>query len=153
MKIYFAAPLFTTAERRFNRELAACLARRLPNSEIVLPQDFRVGKSTSFNDRRHARALYENCVQSIEACDVLLAVGDGPDADSGVAFEIGYARAKGKHVLGVRTDFRQLQVRGLNIMAHEGCHDVVCHFSFNEDMDDLADAILPHLEKLESRRR
>lgn len=147
MKIYLAAPLFTTAERRFNRRLAAELARRLPHVEVLLPQDFRVGKQTSFNDRRHARALYARCMEAIEEADAVLAVLDGPDADSGVCFEAGYARALGKRVVGLRTDFRQLQVRGLNIVLAEGCHDVLCHFSFNEDMGDLADALLPHLEK------
>ncbi len=153
MKIYLAAPLFTTAERRFNRRLAAELAERLPNAEIMLPQDFRVGKQTSFNDRRHARALFDRCMEALDEADAVLAVLDGADADSGVCFEAGYARALGKRVIGLRTDFRQLQVRGLNIVLAEGCHDVLCHFSFNEDIGDLAEALLPHLEKAGEKGR
>ena len=147
MNIYLAAPLFSIAERRLNRELARALEARLPETTVTLPQDVRVGKQASLNDRRHARAIYEQCVAAIEAADVVLAVLDGADADSGVTFEVGYARALGKRVVGLRTDFRQLQVKGLNVMLSEGCHDVLVHFSFNESLDALVEALLPHIEK------
>lgn len=147
MNIYLAAPLFTIAERRLNRELAKALEARLPETTVALPQDVRVGKQASLNDRRHARTIYAQCVVAIEAADLVLAVLDGADADSGVAFEVGYARALGKRVVGLRTDFRQLQVKGLNVMLSEGCHDVLVHFSFNESLDALVEALLPHLEK------
>jgi len=152
MMIYLAAPLFTLAERHFNRALAAALGRRLPNTDIILPQDFRVGKSTSYNDRRHAAAIYAACMEKLAEADAALAVLDGADVDSGVAYEVGQARALGKPVIGLRTDFRQSQVKGVNIMLAEGCHEVVCHFSFNESMDDLADALIPHIEKARPSR-
>lgn len=152
MKIYLAGPLFATGQRLFNRALAAALAQRLPNTEILLPQDFRVGRQTSYNDRKHAQALYEKCMASLEEADMVVAILDGADADSGTAFEVGYARGKGKYVLGIRTDFRQLQIRGLNIMLAEGCHDVLCHFSFNESVDGLAEAALPHIEKVKASK-
>jgi nucleoside 2-deoxyribosyltransferase len=43
---------------------------------------------------------------AIDACDMVLAVLDGTDVDSGTAAEIGYAFARGKFVLGYRGDFR-----------------------------------------------
>jgi nucleoside 2-deoxyribosyltransferase len=43
---------------------------------------------------------------AIESCDLLLAILDGPDIDSGTACEIGYAFAKGKPILGYRSDYR-----------------------------------------------
>jgi nucleoside 2-deoxyribosyltransferase len=42
----------------------------------------------------------------IRACDVVLAVLDGVDVDSGVAAEVGFAYALGKPVIGWRSDFR-----------------------------------------------
>ncbi len=42
----------------------------------------------------------------IESSDIVLAVLDGTDVDSGTAAEIGYAFAKGKKILGYRGDFR-----------------------------------------------
>ena len=46
-----------------------------------------------------------NCV-AIEECDVLVAVLDGSDIDSGTAAEIGYAAGIGKPVIGYRNDLR-----------------------------------------------
>lgn len=43
---------------------------------------------------------------SIDDCAAVLAVLDGTDVDSGTASEIGYAAARGKLVVGLRTDFR-----------------------------------------------
>lgn len=43
---------------------------------------------------------------AIDACDLVLAVLDGADVDSGTAAEIGYAFAIGKRILGYRGDFR-----------------------------------------------
>jgi len=153
MKIYLAAPVFSQVERRHNRRLAKKLAEALPRSEVVLPQDFRVGQGgRSFNDRRHFQALHRRCVEALRAADVVVALLDGADADSGVAFEAGYARALDKPVLGVRTDYRQLQQKGLNMMLAQGCSDVLCHFSFNESLDDLAAAIVEHIEKIARRK-
>src|SRR5688500_17150549 len=43
---------------------------------------------------------------SILAADLVVAVLDGTDVDSGTASEIGFAYAQGKPVVGLRTDFR-----------------------------------------------
>ncbi|MDE2362982.1 MAG: nucleoside 2-deoxyribosyltransferase [Hyphomicrobiales bacterium] len=44
--------------------------------------------------------------EAIDACDLIVAVLDGPDVDSGAAAEIGYAFARGKRIVGYRGDFR-----------------------------------------------
>ena len=43
---------------------------------------------------------------AIDVCDVVVALLDGTQVDDGTAWEIGYAFAKGKPVVGIRTDFR-----------------------------------------------
>lgn len=45
-------------------------------------------------------------VAAIDRCDAMLAVLDGADVDSGTASEIGYAFARGKRIIGYRSDFR-----------------------------------------------
>jgi hypothetical protein len=47
----------------------------------------------------------KNCAL-IDVCDMVFAVLDGVDVDSGTAAEIGYAFAKNKPILGYRGDFR-----------------------------------------------
>src|SRR5262249_13425102 len=53
------------------------------------------------------RALYEMCLDGIRSANVVIAVLDGPDADSGTSFECGFAAALGKPVIGLRTDLRR----------------------------------------------
>lgn len=43
---------------------------------------------------------------AIDGCDLVLAILDGVDVDSGTASEIGYAFARGKPIMGYRSDFR-----------------------------------------------
>ena len=114
MRIYLASPVFTQFERRWNRELAEGIQRDVPGAVVVLPQDFKIAKK--FNDKRHFGVLFRKCIEEIDRCDVLLAILDGPDADSGTSFEVGYAYAHKKPILGLRTDFRRSQEKGLNIM-------------------------------------
>ena len=149
MVIYLAAPVFSQVERQYNRRMAERLRARLLRCEVILPQDFRVGPAgTPFNDRRHLSGIHRRCLDALRGADVVVAILDGADVDSGVAYEVGYARALGKPVLGVRTDYRQSQVKGLNVMLAEGCSEVVCHFSFNESLDSLVEALLPRIETL-----
>lgn len=146
MRVYLAAPLFTQVERAWNRAFAAALTRRDPKIDVTLPQDFRPGGR--FNDPRAYGALFRRCLDAVEEADVVLAVLDGPDADSGVAFEMGYAHARGKPVLGLRTDFRPGADHGVNLMCARACRFVVREFPFQEDMDPVAAAVVRRLRKI-----
>jgi nucleoside 2-deoxyribosyltransferase len=53
----------------------------------------------------------------LNSSDIVVAVLDGVDVDSGTAWEIGYAYAKGKPVIGLRTDFRTLSDGVVNLMV------------------------------------
>jgi nucleoside 2-deoxyribosyltransferase len=46
------------------------------------------------------------CVAALDQADVVVACMDGPDPDSGTAWECGYAYAQGKPIVCYRTDFR-----------------------------------------------
>src|SRR5690554_420382 len=140
MLIYMAAPVFSQAERVYNRRLAMLIEKIIPGASVILPQDFRVEHSDSYNDRRRFSTLFKKCVESLRSADIIVARLDGADADSGVSFEVGYARALGKPVVGLRTDYRQLQEKGLNLMLSQGCTDIVCRFSFDERPEALAEA-------------
>ena len=75
----------------------------------------------------------------IEKCDLVVAILDGADADSGTSVEIGYAYANKKPVVGVRTDFRISEDRGLNLMLSNICTELI--LDVNSDMDSLADKV------------
>ena len=95
MKLYFAGPLFTAAERAWNAELIEALRRG--GHEVFVPQDQEQGNN--------APGIFATDVAGIDWADALVAVMDGPDPDSGTAWECGYAYGK-KPVVLVRTDLR-----------------------------------------------
>ena len=52
------------------------------------------------------KIIGQNNAKAIKNCNLILAVVDGTDVDSGTASEIGYGAALGKAVIGYRSDFR-----------------------------------------------
>ena len=84
--------------------LAAEIKDLAAEIKLVLAMDYGAAKRDAWrklNPRIGAknRAL-------IDACDMVFAVLDGTDVDSGTAAEIAYAFAKGGPILGYRGDFR-----------------------------------------------
>ncbi len=118
---------------------------------MVLPQDFKF--SASFNREEDFPRLFDACLKNIEECDLVVGVLDGADVDSGTAFEIGYAYSLGIPVIGIRTDYRQSQDRGLNIMLAQSCTELLRAMSFGEDMDqmvkDLTGKIVAAFKKIQ----
>ena len=97
MKLYFAGPLFSTAERAWNAEVTAAL--RAAGHEVFLPQDQEPGKD--------GPGIFATDVGGIDWADGLVAIMDGPDPDSGTSWEVGYAFGK-KPIVLVRTDIRAM---------------------------------------------
>jgi nucleoside 2-deoxyribosyltransferase len=109
--IYLAGPLFTAAERHFNEALAQYIEQA--GFAVYLPQKECLG-ITKAND------IFHRCIKGLDNAWCVVAVLDGPDADSGTSFEVGYAYAKGIPVIGVRTDFRKSADDGhLNLMLSQ----------------------------------
>ena len=98
MKLYFAGPLFTTPERTWNAEV--CAALRAAGHEVFLPQEQESGKD--------GPGIFATDVGGIDWADGLVAIMDGPDPDSGTAWEVGYAFGTKKPIVLVRTDVRAL---------------------------------------------
>ena len=114
VKVYFAGPLFTTPERTWNAEVASAL--RAAGHEVFLPQEKEPGKD--------GRGIFAADVAAIDWADGLVAIMDGPDPDSGTAWEVGYAFGTRKPVVLVRTDvsLTRRQRRRLQRDAHGGRH-------------------------------
>ncbi len=99
MRLYFAGPLFTQAERAWNRQVAAALEAAGHN--VFLPQTAVQGLETL-----KAETIFRLDVEAVVASEALIAVLDGADADSGTCFECGIAFARGVPIVAIRTDFR-----------------------------------------------
>ncbi len=110
--VYLAAPLFSEAERDFNRRLRDEIKRTGFN--VFLPQE---DSNNIKGEKNRQKIIFNKNTDAIESSDIIVAVIDGADVDSGTAWEIGYAFAKGKPIIGLRTDFRTLGIEGtVNLM-------------------------------------
>lgn len=151
MRIYLAGPLFTVQERCMNRVLAGKLTEALPGAEVLLPQDFK--HDDRYNDARAFGFIFKGCIDGIDSADLVVAWLDGPDSDSGTSFEVGYAYAKKIPVIGVRTDFRHNQERGVNVMLSRACSAFVYRPSFDEDVQGLARSIAQAIKKVTKQKK
>ncbi len=103
LNVYLAAPLFTDAERTFNLQLTRALEQA--GHRVHLPQrDTPAGAGPG-----RTRRLFEANLAGLTRAGAVVAVLDGAQVDDGTAWEIGWARARGIPVYGLRTDQRVSQ--------------------------------------------
>lgn len=144
MEIYLAGPLFTQAERRWQRELAGAL--RSHDLRVFLPQDD--AGLPLLREPPDFHGAFEACRDAIDRADAVVAVLDGSDADSGTAWECGYAHARNKPMVAIRTDFRGGEDQGLNLMLRRSAHVVVERPGTDEDTVGLSALVLRELAAL-----
>ncbi len=115
--IYLAAPLFSAGEQEYNRSLAQYLKNHF--FTVYLPQE--EDDTESARDTENQHALFTKNLQALKRSDIIVAVIDGADADSGTAWEMGYAYAQGKPVIALRSDFRMVGMHEkVNLMLEQG---------------------------------
>ena len=115
-RIYLAAPLFSECERAYNLSIA----RNLRNNffDVFLPQE--AGDDSHTRDKEEQSRIFSENLKALENSDIIVAVIDGADADSGTAWEMGYAYAQKKQVIALRTDFRRAGMyERVNLMLEE----------------------------------
>ena len=115
--VYLAGPLFSPNERQWNVSLRNMLSSF---SDVYLPQEDGallidlVASGVPVSEAKSA--IFQGDLQAIERCDILLLVMDGRVIDEGACFELGYAFARGKVCIGLKTDVRSLLTIGDNPM-------------------------------------
>jgi nucleoside 2-deoxyribosyltransferase/predicted secreted protein len=109
-RVYLAAPLFSEAERAYNLSIAILLKKHF--FDVYLPQ--QAGDDSYARNREAQVLIFSENLRALQNADIIIANIDGADADSGTSWEMGYAFAKRKMVVAVRTDFRR-----------SGCHEKV----------------------------
>jgi nucleoside 2-deoxyribosyltransferase len=103
--VYVAGPLFSEAERTYLEKIVNTLAESAgldPFKEFFLPH--RDGGELGKGPKR--KDIFDLDLNKLNSADVVVALLDGQDADSGTCIELGYAYAKGKKIFGILTDFR-----------------------------------------------
>jgi nucleoside 2-deoxyribosyltransferase len=99
--VYLAAPLFSDAERAYNLALRDLFTDH--GYPVYLPQETGEGLAGPERDE----AVFSSHIAALEEAPCVVAVCDGADTDSGTAWEMGYAAAKGIPVIALTTDRRR----------------------------------------------
>ena len=146
MNVYLTGPQFGLAERRFIEDFAKILEHCYMPLQVILAQD-RGAESCTTPD--HAECLCCVALDAIDRSDTLVAMLDGADADSGTCIEMGYAKGKGKFVIGVRTDFRAGEDRGLNLMVSNICTALIVRKGKATVLPELAEEVADVLARHE----
>jgi nucleoside 2-deoxyribosyltransferase len=148
VRVYLAAPLFGAGEREFNTRLANSIVAGAPEIHVILPQDEAPRLLTT---PQFAERMFSFCLETIDRVDAVVAVLDGADTDSGTCVECGYAFARGVPIVGIRTDLRQSEVRGLNLMVSGVCRHLLYEPRHGITTEQIAALAVAALRELDAR--
>ncbi|MEO8609284.1 MAG: nucleoside 2-deoxyribosyltransferase [Chloroflexota bacterium] len=120
---YIAGPLFNEGERWFDEQIEQ--AARQAGFTTFLPH--RDGKEAkTYEGSARVRRIFVEDVNGVDSADIVIANLNGITTDDGTAWELGYAYAKGKHLVGVYSDWRlQFAHQTVNLMIECSLHKLV----------------------------
>ena len=135
MKIYFAGPLFSEAERDWIAKVKGQILATTKQAGIAitvcLPYDLIIEEEINSLGEKAKFEIFSRCRSNLEDSDILIALLDGTQVDDGTAWEIGYfyaRRAPEQKIIGIRTDFRRAgECEGavVNAMIECSCDRIV----------------------------
>jgi nucleoside 2-deoxyribosyltransferase len=129
MKAYVAGPLFDEGERWWIEKVEQLVADA--GFETFLPHRDNPPKTDD-----NVREIFENDKRGIDNCDVVVASLNGITTDDGTAWELGYAYATGKYLVGLHTDWRtRFPNEVVNLMIEFSLHELV------RSLDELQDVL------------
>ncbi len=128
MMIYLGGPLFTEAERAWLTALKRQIEKSGRDTVVIWPWElFAPGEVESLGCDA-SKEIFRRCRDALDQCDTVVALLDGPMVDDGTAWEIGYAYARQKRIIGIRTDIRrggECDGARVNAMIEHACMEVV----------------------------
>jgi len=134
MKVYFAAPLFSQAEKEFNKNLTDLIEKSgfhvfLPQRDGVAIQKPPFDKMT---DQVRRKTMFDLDRNQIFDCDIFIFILDGRVPDEGASVELGLAYAhkffkdQNKILIGLHTDIRAAFLKSrLNPMIKEALDQIL----------------------------
>ncbi len=129
LRAYVAGPLFDEGERYWIETVDRLVAQE--GFITFLPH-----RDNPPKDQFNVRQIFDNDRRGIDECHVVVANLNGIITDDGTAWELGYAFAKGKHLIGLHTDWRRrFDHEVVNLMLECSLHQLV------HSLDDLRDAL------------
>ncbi len=124
-KVFVAGPMFSESELWFDKQIAE-LIEKLGFKVFWCHEDEKEVVKNLKPDEKWTDAVFRLIINTIDKCDIVVANLDGIDIDSGTGWEIGYAYAKGKEIIGIRTDSRLYEKDQIvNLMIQESAIKIV----------------------------
>lgn len=105
VKVYLANGLFSVADINFNQLIAKTLRENIKDINLFVPQEAEINDKNSY---ANSKEIFDLDFKNVANSDLLIAVIDGVEIDSGVACEIGVAKALNIPIISLYTDVRQL---------------------------------------------
>jgi nucleoside 2-deoxyribosyltransferase len=137
MRAYIAGPLFNEGERWFDEQIEA----RASALGLITFLPHRDGKEGAMKDANNIARIFAEDVRAIDETDIVIANLNGITTDDGTAWELGYAYAKGKHLVGVYTDWRlQFEHQTVNLMIESSLNKLV------RSLDELSAYLTEYLQ-------
>ena len=93
--IYIAGPFFTNKERDFLKIVIESVKEVFPNEVLFIPMEHFIPNGENLSNNEWAEAVFKMDVEALNKCDRVVAAYLGLRSDTGTAWEIGYAYAKG----------------------------------------------------------
>jgi nucleoside 2-deoxyribosyltransferase len=129
-RVYVAGPLFDEGERWWIEQVEALVAEQ--GFVTFLPH-----RDNPPKDQYNVRQIFENDLRGVDQCDVVVASLNGVTTDDGTAWELGYAYARGKYIIGLHTDWRmRFAHEVVNLMMECSIDRMV------RSLDELRDALV-----------
>lgn len=122
MRVYCAGPIFTQAQRAWLRRLGERLRRDGHDAFVPAEAEEEFMETHRELTPKERQAVFDANTAKLAAAHLVVACLDGVDADSGTAWEVGFAHARRIPVLGYRTDYRSQGREGpVNLMLDRSC--------------------------------
>lgn len=118
-RVYYAASLFNEAEREFNRRVVSMIqdlgySTWFPQEDVGLLTDFVEKDGMTLEQAR--THIFNLNIREVKACDLVVFCLDGRVPDEGACIEAGIAWGMNKRIIALKTDFRDGEPGGNNIM-------------------------------------
>lgn len=110
MKVYIAGPLCSEKERKFVEKIER-ICKKLGFDTYLPHRD--CGLVAFKSDIARA---FEDDVKALDECNIVVASLNFENIGAGTSWELGYAYAKGKRLIGIRTEEKDSEIDKLSAM-------------------------------------
>ncbi|MGA9596115.1 MAG: nucleoside 2-deoxyribosyltransferase [Acidimicrobiia bacterium] len=118
-RVYYASSLFNEAERAFNDKVVAMIEELgystwFPQRDVGLLTDFIEKDGMTLDEAR--THIFDLNIREVKTADLVVFCLDGRVPDEGACIEAGIAWGMNKRIISLKTDFRDGEPGGNNIM-------------------------------------